>query len=96
MSGFCIAGLPEELPWDSSLGKCALGFGTYVAPDQRMIGLSSELRNYALSELARVGFNKVLGSISISNEAGLESAASAGFIVTQYSGYCATSGGETE
>ena len=61
--GTLMWGAPmAELPFDVSDGVAAHGWGTYVLPSLRRMGISQRLRDHASRELLDQGFDRVVGS----------------------------------
>lgn len=78
--GVLFWGLPlGGLPFDTDFGRTAQGWGTYVRPLHRREGISLVLREEAKRELARRGFDSVLGTVLDSNRPGRVLLQSAGF-----------------
>lgn len=67
------------LPIDTTLGRIAQGWGTYIRLKYRGKGLSSELRAAASFILREAGFNSVIGSSHDKNQHGLQTGLAAGF-----------------
>lgn len=78
--GVCmVAGNPaiawtaaQELPtpWPTKHGKIAMSIGTYVSPQHRRSGIARSLRLALQDELARQGFDTLVGGVHMSNVAG--------------------------
>jgi GNAT superfamily N-acetyltransferase len=62
-----MAGEGPEIPFDTDLGRVAVGWGTYVAPHRRRQGIARELREEGWRLLAGFGFQTALGSSSTAN-----------------------------
>jgi hypothetical protein len=61
---------------ETRFGRIAMGWGTYVRPECRLLGISTELRgpgSLARVALREMGFDSVLGSAVETNEAGIRS-----------------------
>ena len=54
-------GKAGELPWDSSFGKWANGWGTYVRPEYQKQGWSKKIREEGKRHLKLMGFEALLG-----------------------------------
>jgi GNAT superfamily N-acetyltransferase len=54
-------------------GRIAMGWGTYVRPEFRRRGISTDLRCEGRALLREMGFDTVLGSAVETNEAGIRS-----------------------
>jgi GNAT superfamily N-acetyltransferase len=67
-AGVSLAG--DATPsWDSLHGKTAIGWGTYVVPELRDRGHADALRRFVIGELAAIGFETLLGSVGVGDEA---------------------------
>jgi GNAT superfamily N-acetyltransferase len=66
----------SELPWDSTMGKWAMGWGTYIRPAYRRQGVARLLRDEAMKYLYEMGIETVIGTSVSGNVAGEESMAS--------------------
>lgn len=65
-------GQPQgELPWDHTLGKWAMGWGTYVRSDFQRQGWGTLMRSAAVEVLRGMDFDSILGGPWPQNEAGL-------------------------
>tara|TARA_Y100000310_G_scaffold225116_1_gene227123 strand:- start:2590 stop:3114 length:525 start_codon:yes stop_codon:yes gene_type:complete len=60
-------------PWETTIGKFAMGWGTYVRPDYRRQGWARALRDEAMVKMYDMGFDTVIGTAVSGNEAGNES-----------------------
>lgn len=67
-------------------GRAAMGWGTFVLPDNRRRGLAGNLRDRLDQELRRQGFDVVLGGYAPSNVAAQASVEGIGFEVYQVLG----------
>lgn len=70
----------KEPLFDTSFGRIANGFGTYLRRSLRGLGLSTRMRDVAASRLRELGFDCVLGAARHENRAGYESSLSFGFV----------------
>jgi len=61
--GVLMWGALPSLGFETTLGKTANGWGTYVRPEWRGKGLSSELREQARVLLKAIGINTLMGSV---------------------------------
>jgi len=84
LKGVCLFGASEnavllwgetgsDFPWESTMGKWAMGWGTYVRPAYRRQGVSRLLRNQAMRYLNAMGIETVTGTSISRNIAGKES-----------------------
>jgi len=69
----------QSMPFDSTNDPYAVGWGTFVRFNHRGTGLSRIMREYASEFLLASGFATLVGSVSPSNEAGMESVGALGF-----------------
>lgn len=69
----------KEPLFDTTFGRIANGFGTYVRRSLRGIGLSRRMREIAAADLYAMGFDCVLGAARHENVAGYESSLAFGF-----------------
>lgn len=67
--GFVLAGeTPSRgLPYDSALGKVAFGWGSWVHPAARRMGLARRMRELAVEELKRYRFETLTGGVHVGN-----------------------------
>ena len=65
-----LLAVSAPLPWDSTLGRCAAGFGTFVLPSWQKIGVASKLYESAERILRAQGFDSYLGAYHLENESG--------------------------
>lgn len=70
----------KEPLFDTSFGRIANGFGTYLRRSLRGLGLSTRMREIAAARLSEMGFDCVLGAARHENRAGYESSLSFGFV----------------
>lgn len=61
------------LPWDTTAGRSALAFGTFVLPEARRCGAAHALRVASLRALRELGCDAVVFALHRKNEAGRES-----------------------
>ncbi|MAH51175.1 hypothetical protein CMI37_35485 [Candidatus Pacearchaeota archaeon] len=66
-------GSAGESPWDSTLGKRAEAWGTYVRPGYQGQGWSKKIREEGKRYLLLMGFESLVGGPLIGNDAGRES-----------------------
>lgn len=59
--------------YDSTQGRTAIGWGTYVVPELRDRGHAAEIRNFVIAELARRGFQTLLGTVQVGDNDALSS-----------------------
>jgi GNAT superfamily N-acetyltransferase len=85
-AGVVLWGTLAPMPIDTDHGRVAQGHGTYVRPDFRGRGLSSELRTAAKTILKANGFDTVIGAAEIDNKTGLATGMGAGFEIVQQVG----------
>ena len=62
----------SDLPYDTSLGKWASGWGTYIRPDYRRMGWSGLMREEGKKTLHGQGFDTLVGGVFSKNEIGLK------------------------
>lgn len=58
------------LPWDTTAGRCAVAFGTFVLPEARRCGTANALRVASLRAMRELGCDAVAFSLYQKNEAG--------------------------
>jgi GNAT superfamily N-acetyltransferase len=83
--GVSIAG--HELPFDTTLGKSATGWFTYVVPSSRGCGVASAMREILRERLRALGFRAIVAGMDISNADGRQSIASRPMKWTQVYGH---------
>lgn len=77
--GYCAwIVMPEAAP------GTIIGLGTYVMPEHRGQKISSAMREEATEHWRSLGFDEVVGTAAVGNEAGIESAKAAGFSISGY------------
>lgn len=59
--------------FDSTYGKIAKGWGTYVRPNKRGQGISKRLREAGYNKLREMGFDNVFGDLLLGNTEGEKS-----------------------
>ena len=84
--GVLLWGNAAESPIDTTLGRAAQGWGTYVIPEARGVGVSSKLRRAGAKVMRELGFDAVVGAADRLNERGLETGKRSGFRITQQLG----------
>lgn len=83
--GFTMAG-EFPLGFRTRHGKVAMGWGTYVAPEERQSGHARRLRRTLDARLRRMGFDTVIGGYAPSNGPAAASIRDTGFEVYQVLG----------
>lgn len=71
----------DDLPYDTSLGRTAIAWGTVVEETFREKGHSLALHKWAEEQLRALGFNAVLGTVFRRNPAAFYSVEAAGFSI---------------
>ncbi len=74
------------LPYDSTFGRVASGWGTYVQPQHQGKGISKALRRKGTKLLKKRGFDTVIGAAASANEVGKETGIRFGFEPYQLTG----------
>jgi GNAT superfamily N-acetyltransferase len=92
--GTLLWGSLQQPPVDTSLGRTAQGWGTYVVPDARGRHVASQLRYAGAKALLEMGFEHVVGAAEKANDAGLVSGTKAGFRIVQQIGVLELRGGQ--
>jgi len=60
----------SNFPYDTSLGKWASGWGTYIRPEYRRMGWSKRMRGIAKQIMYEQGFDTMIGGIFPGNNIG--------------------------
>jgi GNAT superfamily N-acetyltransferase len=76
--GVLVWGEGGANPFETRWGRCAMGWGVYVRPGARGLGLSTALRTEGRRMLRDMGFDSVLGSAVDANMVGIASALNTG------------------
>jgi GNAT superfamily N-acetyltransferase len=84
--GFSLAGA-APLPYDTTFGQLAYGWGTYVQPSHRGLHIASELREAMRLALKALGFETLLGGVHLNNDVGIKALRGTGFEPYQLSGF---------
>lgn len=69
----------KEPLFDTTFGRIANGFGTFIRSEFRGIGLSTRMRQMAARQLCEMGFDSVVGAARHENAAGYGSSLAFGF-----------------
>ena len=60
----------SDFPYDTSLGKWASGWGTYIRPEYRRMGWGKMMRGIAKQIMCEQGFDTMMGGIFPGNDIG--------------------------